>query len=150
VFTPLQLLERLARLVPLPDQHMIRYHGVLAPSATWRPLVVPAAPVVGTVLPRPGGRRIAWADLLRRVFALEILVCACGGARRVISSIDEGPVARKILKHLGLPAVAPAVAPARIDQGELWQTGPPAQFDRAALAPDPFDPFDQRTHLDAA
>ena len=33
VFTPLQLLERLARLVPLPD-----WQAVLAPSATWRPL----------------------------------------------------------------------------------------------------------------
>jgi len=146
----MQLLERLARLVPLPDQHMIRYHGVLAPSATWRPLVVPAEPVVGTVLPRPGGRRIAWADLLRRVFALELLVCACGGERRVISSIDEGLVARKILQHLGLPAVAPPVAPARIDQGDFWPTGPPALLDHAARAPDHFDPFDQRTHLDAA
>ena len=31
VFTPMQLLERLARLGPHPDQHMVRYHGVLAP-----------------------------------------------------------------------------------------------------------------------
>jgi putative transposase len=100
------------------------------------------------------GRRIAWADLLRRVFALELLVCACGGARRVISSIEEGPVARKILQHLGLPSAVPAAAPARIDQGRqqplavsVWQTGPPALLDRAAPA---VDEFDQRDHLDAA
>jgi hypothetical protein len=127
---------------------------VLAPSAAWRPQVVPARPVEGIVLPRPGGRRIAWADLLRRVFALELLVCACGGACRVISSIEEGPVARKILQHLGLPSAVPAAAPARIDQGRqqplavsVWQTGPPALLDRAAPA---VDEFDQRDHLDAA
>jgi len=147
LLSPRQLLERLARLVPLPDKHLVRYHGVLAPAATWRAQVVPAKPVEGTVLPRPKGRRIAWADLLRRVFALEILLCACGGQRRIIAAIDEGPVARKILQHLGLPAVVPAVAPARIDQGHLWQTGPPPEPPRVAPPP---DEFDQRDHLDAA
>ena len=59
-------------------------------------------------------RRIDWAALLKRVFAVHILACAlCGGKMRVISVIDEGPVARQILDHLGLPSAAPVRAPAR-------------------------------------
>jgi hypothetical protein len=38
--TPLELLERLARLVPPPRIHRHRYHGVLAPNARLRPTVV--------------------------------------------------------------------------------------------------------------
>ena len=38
--TPLELLDRLARLVPPPCIHRHRYHGVLAPNARLRPNVV--------------------------------------------------------------------------------------------------------------
>ena len=41
VFTPRVLLERLAAIVPHPRVHLVHYHGVLAPAATWRPRVVP-------------------------------------------------------------------------------------------------------------
>jgi hypothetical protein len=59
-------------------------------------------------------RRIDWAALLKRVFAVEILVCTlCCGKMRVISVIEEGPVARQTLDHLGLPSAAPIRAPAR-------------------------------------
>ncbi len=43
VFEPLVLLERLAALVPHPREHLLTYHGVLAPASPWRGLVVPAA-----------------------------------------------------------------------------------------------------------
>jgi hypothetical protein len=33
--TPLELLARLAALVPPPRYPLVRYHGVLAPHATW-------------------------------------------------------------------------------------------------------------------
>jgi hypothetical protein len=104
----------------------VRYHGVLASAARWRPLVVPAPkdePV--TLLRRPGARRIDWANLLRRIFLLEVLACACGGRRRVIASIEEGAAARKILQHLGLPDAPPKLEPVRLEQHDLWPTGPP-------------------------
>jgi hypothetical protein len=41
---PLALLERLAPLVPAPRSHLVRYHGILAPCASWRDRVVPAGP----------------------------------------------------------------------------------------------------------
>ena len=49
---------------------------------------------------RTGPMRIDWANLIRRMFLLDDLACACRGTRRVIASIEEGPVARKILRHL--------------------------------------------------
>jgi len=56
-----------------------------------------------------GSRWIKWAELLKSVsltwvFLTDVLLCRlCGGERRIIAQIDEGPVARKILAHLGLP-----------------------------------------------
>jgi hypothetical protein len=41
VLDPVDLLERLATFVPSPRSHMVRYHGILAPSAGWRDRVVP-------------------------------------------------------------------------------------------------------------
>ena len=40
LFDPLELLERLAVLIPRPRINLILYHGVLGPRATWRSLVV--------------------------------------------------------------------------------------------------------------
>jgi hypothetical protein len=43
-------------------------------------------------------RRLDWAKLLKRVFVLDVLVCArCTGPMRMISFVDDGPTARKIL-----------------------------------------------------
>ena len=105
-------------LVPPPREHLVTYHGVLAPCASLRDQVVPEPPAAApAACLRSRGRplrRIDWAALLKRVFAVEILVCAlCAGPMRVVSVIEEGPVARKILDHLGLPSAPPVRAPAR-------------------------------------
>src|SRR6202795_2404001 len=42
VMSPLELMQRLAALVPPPRLHLIRFHGVLAPHATLRAAVVPS------------------------------------------------------------------------------------------------------------
>ena len=137
LFEPLELLEKLAVLVPPPREHLVAYHGVLAPCASLRDQVVPPPP------PAPPGvcsgkkgrplRRIDWAALLKRVFAVEILVCAlCGGRMRVLSVIEEGPVARKILDYLCLPSAAPVRAPAR---------DPPASELPLPPSTDAHDPF---------
>ncbi len=58
---------------------------------------------------------------MRRVFAIDVLVCpACGGRMRVIAAIEEPRVIRAILDWLGLPARAPPLAPARpMEQPDL-------------------------------
>ena len=40
LFGPVELLERLAALIPRPRINLILYHGALAPRAAWRSLVV--------------------------------------------------------------------------------------------------------------
>jgi len=123
LYRPLALVHRLVAMIPAPRRHTVRYHGVLAPASTWRPKII------ALVEPRdqtgrhprqlgaeqqPRQRRLDWASLLKRVFAIDILVCArCGGRRVVLALIESRPVARAILEHLGLPAEPPPLAPAR-------------------------------------
>ena len=59
-------------------------------------------------------RRLPWAQLLKRTYQCDVLVCDnCGGKRDIIAFIeDPGPV-RKILQHVGLPADPPPIAAAR-------------------------------------
>ncbi len=44
VMNPLEFMQRLAALVPRPRLHLIRFHGVLAPNAKLRALVVHKRP----------------------------------------------------------------------------------------------------------
>jgi hypothetical protein len=97
LMNPLELLERLAVLVPPPRRPLLAYHGLLAPRAEWRSTIVPppapddARADAGARAPR----RWPWAQLLHRVFAIEILVCdRCGGPRRILGAVTE-PVLRQ-------------------------------------------------------
>ena len=48
-------------------------------------------------------RHWSWAELLQRVFAADVLACPrCGGHMRVIATIDDPLVVRRILAHLGV------------------------------------------------
>jgi len=99
-------MARLAALVPRPRCHLVRYHGVLAPNASHRRLVLPAPP------PEPahddaeatGARTraaMSWAQRLRRVFAIDISRCPrCGGQLRVLAAITNPQVIMAILAHL--------------------------------------------------
>ena len=44
--------------------------------------------------------RRGWAQLIRRVYEVDPLLCPCGGAMRILSSLTDPPVVRKILRHL--------------------------------------------------
>ena len=61
VFEPLDFIARLAALVPRPRAHLLTYHGVLAPAAEWRDLIVPGESAVRARRAHPGrapaGRR---------------------------------------------------------------------------------------------
>jgi hypothetical protein len=46
---------------------------------------------------------MSWAQRLKRVFGIEIERCAeCGGALKIIASIEDPEVIGRILQHLGL------------------------------------------------
>ena len=63
---------------------------------------------------RSGRRRYSWAELLRRVFLIDVLVCPrCGGTRRLLAAIHDPAAIRKVLGAMGLPAEVPMLASAR-------------------------------------
>jgi hypothetical protein len=181
VFEPVELVERIAALIPPPRAHQVRYHGELAPAARRRARVVrdrcvplapepsaacaparapltavarpvergdpsrtdsaadltrqsdtgacvasrsrpdqretvPAPPPSSTPGPDadgfPRARRLSWAQLLQRVFLVDVLECpACAGRMRLIAAIVEPRLVARILAHLGLPARAPPLFP---------------------------------------
>ena len=64
--------------------------------------------------PNERPRYYSWSQLMARAFEVDVLECiSCGGRLRLIATIDNPDVVRKILAHLGLPTEIPAPLPAR-------------------------------------
>ena len=62
---------------------------------------------------RPRARH-SWAELMRRVFEIDVLTCShCGGPRKLLAAIFDPGAIQRILAHLGLPGEPPAMAKAR-------------------------------------
>jgi hypothetical protein len=138
ILEPLDLVAKLAALVPPPRFNLARYHGVLRPSAGCGPLVIPSRPEIEHTHSHPGceaggplidseqggarrksscrRRNYPWALLMRRVFDLDVLQCdSCGGRMRILAAIERPDAIRKILGCMGLPSRPPPVAPAPPD-----------------------------------
>jgi hypothetical protein len=110
IFDPMDLVGKLAALVPPPRFNLVRYHGVLAPSARWRSRIVPVESQDGHASrscpgcsgnqericgqgkregnPAKGHpRNYSWAELMKGVFGLDVLRCdSCGGRMRILST----------------------------------------------------------------
>jgi hypothetical protein len=126
--SPLELLEKLAALVPLPRLHLVRYGGCLAPHSRLRRLITPTPRQQGldTSETQSASPYWSWARLLKRVFAFDMQRCpACGrGTLRIIAAITHADVIRKILRHLKLAAEPPPIAPARVCHTTLAWASP--------------------------
>jgi hypothetical protein len=132
----LDFIEKLAGLIPSPRMHMVRFHGLLGPAAKWRSSIIPqvAAGRAGSPdtdvpigknasnsdpigkqetadPPKTQGRNYTWSELMKRVFAADVLACChCGGRLRILTAIRQPEITRKILDHLGLPSRPPPIA----------------------------------------
>jgi Putative transposase len=125
IFDPVELLERLAALIPRPRSNLVLYHGVLAPRAAWRKRVVrskvPNGEEGGSTAQdehgagEHGGRsNRAWAHLMQRSFGFDVLACPrCSGRLTLVALIRAPEVITRILRHLQLPDVVPVMRPAR-------------------------------------
>jgi len=115
--SPLELLEKLAALVPLPHVHLVRYGGCLAPHSHLRGAIRPTPRQQGLdEAEAPTGTPYwPWARLLGRVFGLDMRTCPfCRrGSLRIIAVITQESVITRILRHLQLASVPPPIAPAR-------------------------------------
>jgi hypothetical protein len=118
LFEPLEFLEKLAALIPRPAVNLIICHGLLAPHARWRASVVAygraaseavdAGNGMSALRPnpedgrgKPSPRSWSWATLMQRAFDIDVLACpSCGGRMRLIATIHDPVVIRRILDHL--------------------------------------------------
>ena len=113
LFSPLDFLSKLAALVPRPRHNLVRYHGVFAPNAKLRKLIIPKSTkrVKGKVDSRKHKSveeaaseliaPLSWAQRLKRVFNIDITLCPlCGGTMRVIADITDPDIIQKILDHI--------------------------------------------------
>src|SRR5262249_8038596 len=148
---PLSLLSRLAAAVPPPRQHTVRYAGVLAAAAKWRPAIVPQPPAendrrVDAPPPPPAGpalppathrsRYRPFVELLRRTFAIDLETCAhCGARTKVIALVRDPDGIARFLRHLGEPTEPPPLSPALTALLPEPGSAPPPRRSRRALRP---------------
>jgi hypothetical protein len=128
VFEPLELMEKLAAFVPPVRFKMVRYHGVLALSASWRRAVFPAPTDQG--LPTHPDcpeekrssveqsaihpRNYSWDELMKRVFSMDVLECPrCKRRMRILCAINPPEAIRRILDCLRQPSHPPPIVPAK-------------------------------------
>ncbi len=168
--TPLELIERIAALVPPPRTHRHRYFGVLAPNSPLRsavtalaapmqspiahavpaitgeglPGLVPtdkaAPPAPAPVQPKRPAHYL-WAVLIARIYEVFPLVCPmCAGQMRIIAFITHSADIRRILDHLGVESEPPHIAPAR--GPPLWEDCDAQAGEGTQIEPD----WDQAAH----
>jgi len=128
VFEPVNLIARLAALIPLPYQHARKFFGVFAARHPLRDRVVPKPPTPTPERPvapkRPG--RMGWADLLRRVWNIDSLRCPwCGGRMYVVAAIRDPDAIAAIIASVH--AARQRQAPARARPALAPRAPPPAQ-----------------------
>jgi len=108
-FSPIELLEKLAALVPPPRVNQILYHGVLAPRAKWRQEIVPKPSELEAFKPlrkcathTPRRRHTLWAELLWHSFGVDGWACfQCGEHMSLRAVVIHPPATTKVLQGLG-------------------------------------------------
>jgi uncharacterized protein YbaR (Trm112 family) len=111
-------------LAQTPDS--ARRVACLSPPGDFSLAPVPEQPGGDRVGPR---YRVPWAELLRKVFSLDVLACPqCGGQMELLTFIAEAGVAKKILDHLGLASTGPPLVRAEAPEEAA---GPGPEYDRA-------------------
>jgi hypothetical protein len=111
--TAVALVKRLVALLPPPNRHLTSFHGVYAPNARLRPVVItkpvasppPSPPPTRVPQSAPSRERshIDWATLRRRTFGTDVLQCPCGGRRKVTALHSTRRAAEERLTQLGVP-----------------------------------------------
>jgi len=154
VFEGPELVEKLAALVPAPRFNLVRYHGVLAPQSRWREAVVlgsesratdcesetpdstpeseEATPGIALESNTLGPadpfreRRYAWAELMHRVFEVDVLECPkCHQTpMRIVAAIHPPQAIRAILQCLGIPTRAPPISAAAAEEADPFAVDP--------------------------
>jgi hypothetical protein len=128
VMTPVELLAKMASLVPPPKFPLLRFAGVLAPGSTWRASVVPGrAPEArhrhGTAEEKKDNEPLAHAGGAAKAVDVEdkaLLAHAGGAADKTVAVADKKPLAHGHGNaHTGLGNGAVPLQGVRIDWASL-------------------------------
>ena len=112
-------MEKLVALVPRPRINLIRFLGVLAPNAKARSKVIPKPELVKKKDSHLESdkkeynirQKMNWSRRLKKVFDIDISVCPnCQGQLKIVSTIEDPQVVKKILVHLKIPSEAPKIS----------------------------------------
>jgi hypothetical protein len=120
-----EFLARLLQHVPEPRLHQVRYYGYYSNVARAKRAAeregAPASPgaeEVAVAEPAAAERRRlrrSWAQLIRRIYEIDPLVCnECGAEMRIIAFILDPAVGRKIRDHLATRQDRARAPPARV------------------------------------
>ena len=108
---------------PPPYVNLVRYSGVLASASKWRRWIVPRVDESAEcrrswrARSRHSERYYAWAELLKRVFAVDAFECPnCSEQLRLLSVINPPEAIKAILTCLNLSPNPPPIAPGRVPE----------------------------------
>jgi hypothetical protein len=117
-----EFLEKLMALIPPPRRSLTRWGGIFAPASNLRREIAPRPSVKkGFDFKENGGdadkptrsRGKSWARLLKRVFKIDVLECACGGRLRPVAALSDLSNCRRYLENMGYDSDPPPIQPAR-------------------------------------
>jgi len=144
LFEPLDFIAEVTQHLPNPGEHLVRYYGwyssksrgLRAKQARQAQADYRAAPAqAADASPGVRRRRMRWAELIRRVYEIDPLLCPnCGSTMKIISFIerrDQAATVERILRHCGLWTDPP---PSRAPPANLYT--PPVQLDLLYVAED--------------
>lgn len=116
-FTGPEFIEKLVAIIPQPRIHLTRFHGILAPHSKQRSKIVPEPTIQAKACVEPQQLelirkpRLSWAQLLKRVFKVDMENCPCGGKLQFVAALMSSASIQKILEHEGLEYFIPDFAP---------------------------------------
>ena len=97
-FEGIDLIERLAALIPFPYKNLTRYHGVFAPRSRFKKFMKGRRGVVAQLIEDERKcslhkRRVyytLWHELMKKVFNVDVLGCSfCGSGMTIVSCISD-------------------------------------------------------------
>jgi hypothetical protein len=102
----LDWLAQLVTHIPNRGEQMVRYYGYYSNKARGMRQKAECDDDCPALVESPlssSAWRKNWARLIRKIYEVDPLLCPkCHGAMRIIAFIEEQPVIKKILLHLGL------------------------------------------------
>jgi len=112
-FDPVEFIDKIASLIPIPCRHRRHYFGVFAPNSPLRQQVIANAkrlpenfipPPLKFIAEKVNKASLEWAALIARIYEVNPLICSkCGGKVKIIGFVTHKMEIHRILNGVGWP-----------------------------------------------